>query len=64
MLTKIDEALGKNIGVGSVTVGGISVSYGSKTELLKLRDYYVSQVARENHKRPRSMSINIGGAFS
>lgn len=54
---RLETLLAANVGVRSVSVDGVSVSYD---DLLKQYDYWKSRVARESGTRPRIAQINLG----
>jgi hypothetical protein len=56
-LERLETLLAANVGVSSVSVDGVSVSYD---DLLKQYDYWRNRVAREEGTRPRIAQINLG----
>ena len=58
MVTKLQALLLKNVGVQSVTVDGVAVSYA---DLQRELDHYEARLARENGTKPRIARINLGG---
>ena len=62
MVTALETFLATNVGVGSVTIDGQSVSYNRSQALLEL-DYWRREVAKENSTKPIVKQINLGGSW-
>jgi hypothetical protein len=56
-LARIQGLLAANIGLKSISVDGVNVSYD---DLVKQYDEWSSKVARENGTRPRISQIYMG----
>jgi len=54
---RLETLLAANVGVSSVSVDGVSVSYDN---LIKQYDYWKSRLAREDGTRPIVAQINLG----
>ena len=54
---RLETLLASSVGVRSVSVDGVSVSYD---DLMKQYDYWKARVAREAGTRPRIAQINLG----
>jgi len=55
-VSRLETLLASSVGVRSVSVDGVSVSYD---DLLRQYDYWKSKVALEGGTKPRVSSINL-----
>jgi hypothetical protein len=57
-LTRIEQALAKNLGVRQIVIDGVSVTFD---DLIKQRDYWRREVQTEQGNRSRVLSVELGG---
>jgi ABC-type enterochelin transport system permease subunit len=58
-LARVEALLAKCVGMNSITVGNTAVSY---QDLIKQRDYWRREVARESGRFPRVLRMKMGGS--
>ncbi len=61
VIAGLEDALLKNVGIGSVSVDGQSVSFISRTELLEEYNLWHRRLAELQGKRSMFRTINISG---
>lgn len=57
-LARIEALLARNPGVRQISFEGVTVAYD---DLVKQRDYWLNQVAREQGKRTAIIRVDLGG---
>jgi archaellin len=60
MVTSLETFLASNVGVTSLNIDGVSVSY-SRAQAMRELAYWKSRVTRETGARPRVATFDLGG---
>ncbi len=63
MVAALETALASNVGVSSITVDGLTISYQSRAQMLSELRHWKDEVAKQSGKRPRAATIGLSGAW-